>query len=679
MTPVSAYQVLQQACSRYSKRELAAILEVNPSTFRRWQVNEEIPSYRVDAIRQRILPLISAPANDDHAFTFIDLFAGIGGIRRGFEQQSGRCVFTSEWNAFAQKTYLANYPHQPGHQLVGDITQVDAADVPDHDVLLAGFPCQPFSIAGVSKKNALGRPHGFECTTQGTLFYDVARIIAAKKPKAFLLENVKNLLSHDKGKTFATVLKVLREELGYEVHYKVIDGQRFVPQHRERILIVGFREPAGFSWDDLRLPEHGPKLSTILHPQDGSEAAVAPWTAGTKAVVDKKYTLTPRLWEYLQGYAEKHRAAGNGFGFGLADGDSVTRTLSARYYKDGSEILVSQGPRKRPRRLTPRECARLMGFPDSFQIPVSDTQAYKLFSQAAVVPMVEAVAKCIVSKLPKNVSPMPDAPTISPNAFTSSGNWTREQLKLAFHFYCQTPFGKLHSRNPKIIELAKLIGRTPDALAMKLVNFASLDPSITASGRSGLKGSSRLDREVWDEFHADWEGLAVECERLRQHLLAEHKVADSEVDTASDTDAIPLADYTGKTRAALVQLRVKQQFFRRAVLSSYRGSCCISGLSEARLLVASHIVPWNADNTNRLNPSNGLCLSAIHDKAFDRGLISISEDFRVLLSNELSRQDDGFINKAFVQFSGRPITLPTRFLPDQKFLDHHRRHVFIGG
>ena len=399
MTPVSAYQVLQQAYSRYSKRELAELLEVNPSTFRRWEVNEEIPPYRVDAIRQRILPLITAAANDDSDFSFIDLFAGIGGIRHAFEQQGGRCVFTSEWNAFAQKTYLANFPHQPGHRLEGDITEVDAADIPDHDVLLAGFPCQPFSIAGVSKKNALGRPHGVADVTQGTLFYDVARIIATKKPKAFLLENVKNLLSHDKGKTFATILQVLREELGYEVHYKVIDGARFVPQHRERIMIVGFREAAGFSWDDLRLPEHGPKLSSILHPQDGSEAATAPWTTGAKAAVDKKYTLTPRLWEYLQGYAEKHRAAGNGFGFGLVDGGSVTRTLSARYYKDGSEILLSQGKRKRPRRLTPRECARLMGFPDSFQIPVSDTQAYKQFGNSVVVPAVVEVARIMTPRV----------------------------------------------------------------------------------------------------------------------------------------------------------------------------------------------------------------------------------------------------------------------------------------
>lgn len=405
MSPAAALETLRQARTLYTQKQLAKILEVNESTFRRWEVREEVPTYRADAIRQRILPLITAAANDDHhTFRFVDLFAGIGGIRHGFELHGGRCVFTSEWNSFAQKTYLANYPHQPGHQLVGDITRVDADDVPDHDLLLAGFPCQPFSIAGVSKKNALGRPHGFECTTQGTLFYDVARIIATKRPKAFLLENVKNLLSHDKGKTFATILQVLRKELGYEVQYKVIDGRCFVPQHRERIIIVGFREPCGFSWDDLRLPDQGPKLATILHPQDGSEAAEAPGTVGSKATVDKKYTLTPNMWAYLQGYAEKHRAAGNGFGFGLVDGESVARTLSARYYKDGSEILVSQGARKRPRRLTPRECARLMGFPDTFKIPVSDTQAYKQFGNSVVVPAVAEVARIMVPRVMELVS-----------------------------------------------------------------------------------------------------------------------------------------------------------------------------------------------------------------------------------------------------------------------------------
>ena len=395
MNPAAAFGVLQRARLRYTQRELAEMLEVNESTYRRWEVKAEIPPYRIDAIRQRILPLITAPANDSSSFTFADLFAGIGGTRIGFEAQGGQCVFTCEWNTYAQKTYLENFPHVAGHVFAGDITQVDAADVPDHDVLLAGFPCQPFSIAGVSKKNALGRPHGFECTTQGTLFYDVARIISAKRPRAFLLENVKNLVSHDKGKTFATILQTLRDELGYEVHYKIIDAQRFVPQHRERILIVGFRESAGFSLSDLRLPESGPLLSSVLHPQDGSEELDPRWTQGDKVRIDPKYTLTPKLWAYLQAYAKKHRAAGNGFGFGLVDEKSVTRTLSARYYKDGSEILVFQGRNRRPRRLTPRECARLMGFPDTFKIPVSDTQAYKQFGNSVVVPVITEVARII--------------------------------------------------------------------------------------------------------------------------------------------------------------------------------------------------------------------------------------------------------------------------------------------
>lgn len=381
---LSPIELIRQARARYSQREIAEKLEVDESTLRRWQIKEDVPTYRGDSIRQRILPLLMTPANDDGKFTFIDLFAGIGGIRHGFEKHGCRCVFTSEWNAYAQKTYLANFPHEEGHVLEGDITKVDADDVPDHDVLLAGFPCQPFSIAGVSKKNALGRPHGFEDTTQGTLFYDVARIIASKKPKAFLLENVKNLVSHDKGNTFSTILRVLREELGYEVHHRVIDGRHFVPQHRERIMIVGFREPAGFTWDDLKLPDATKRIGDILQPAEE---------------VDPKYTLTPKLWKYLKDYAAKHKAAGNGFGYGLVTKDSVSRTLSARYYKDGSEVLVSQGPGKRPRRLTPRECARLMGFPDSFDIPVSDTQAYKQFGNSVVVPVIEEVARIMVPRV----------------------------------------------------------------------------------------------------------------------------------------------------------------------------------------------------------------------------------------------------------------------------------------
>ena len=322
---------------------------------------------------------------------FVDLFAGSGGIRLGFESAGGSCVFTSEWDAFSKNTYVENYGDH--HPFAGDIVPFPAEDVPDHDVLLAGFPCQPFSIAGVSNRNALGRPHGFECPTQGTLFFDVARIIAAKRPAAFLLENVKNLLSHDKGNTFKVILQTLREELGYDVHYKVIDGQHFTPQHRERIIIVGFREKTGFSWDDLRLPAKGPALASILHPENGTEQAEEPYTTGAKAKVHSKYVLSDKLWAYLQAYAEKHRAAGNGFGFGLVTGESVTRTLTARYHKDGSEVLVSRGKGNNPRRLTPRECARLMGFPDSFKIPVSDTQAYRQFGNSVVVPVIQEVAR----------------------------------------------------------------------------------------------------------------------------------------------------------------------------------------------------------------------------------------------------------------------------------------------
>lgn len=391
--------LLTRLRSRYRQKELAAALGVDARTVRRWEVGEaDPPPYLADAIRQRLLPLAGEQDQRDAAFTFIDLFAGIGGIRMGFEAHGGKCVFTSEWNPYAQKTYLANFP-DASHAFAGDITQVDENDIPAHDVLLAGFPCQPFSIAGVSKKNALGRAHGFACEAQGTLFFDVARIIKAKRPAAFLLENVKNLVSHDKGNTFRVIQSVLRDELGYHIHCKVVDGRHFVPQRRERILVVGFREPTDFSWDDLQLPKEGPRLKSILHPQDGSEVAEPPYTSGGKGTVDPKYTLTPRLWTYLQEYAAKHRAAGNGFGFGLVDEDSVTRTLSARYYKDGSEILVSQGPRKRPRRLTPRECARLMGLPDSFRIPVSDTQAYKQFGNSVVMPVMREVARIMVPRV----------------------------------------------------------------------------------------------------------------------------------------------------------------------------------------------------------------------------------------------------------------------------------------
>lgn len=391
----TAWEYLAQARKHYTQAQIAQRLDVDIRTVRRWEARQSpIKSYLVPAL-QRMLPFES-PAQSNEGFAFIDLFAGIGGIRTAFEGIGGHCVFTSEWDGYAQKTYSRNF--QDGHPITGDITQVQADDIPDHDVLLAGFPCQPFSIAGVSKKNALGRAHGFACETQGTLFFDVARIIETKRPRAFLLENVKNLMSHDKGRTFDVIRRTLTEELGYHIHWRVIDGAHFTPQHRERILIVGFREPVAFDFDALPLPPKGQRtLGDILHRTDGSEPEL-PWDEGrffdhTNNGVQPKYTLTDKLWLYLQNYAEKHRAKGNGFGFGLVGPKDITRTLSARYYKDGSEILVDQGKRKNPRRLTPRECARLMGFPDTYRIPVSDTRAYKQFGNSVVVDVMAHVAK----------------------------------------------------------------------------------------------------------------------------------------------------------------------------------------------------------------------------------------------------------------------------------------------
>ena len=265
---------------------------------------------------------------------------------------------------------------------------------------------------------------------------------------------------------------------------------------------------------------------------------------------------------------------------------------------------------------------------------------------------------------------MIDTAGISPTAFLSKGNWTSEQLKLAFNFYCQTPFGKLHSKNPQIVRLAELIGRTPSALAMKLVNFASLDPSITNTGRKGLSGTSALDREIWDEFHSDWERLTVECEQLLQYLLHKHGLKASVPNEVSHD--ITLTDFTGETREAIVQQRIKQNFFRRAVLASYRGRCCISGVSDSRLLVASHIVPWSADKANRLNPSNGLCLSPIHDKAFDSYLFTLSDDWHVVLSERIKASKDTFLREVFWPSDGKQIEMPERFAPDPTFIAKHR-------
>jgi len=318
-------------------------------------------------------------SDSEGMFTFIDLFGGIGGIRLAFEESGGCCIFSSEWDKWSQKTYFENFGEIPE----GDINKVDLNEIPDHDILTAGFPCQPFSIAGVSKKKSLGREHGFRDKTQGTLFFRIAEILEKKKPKAFMLENVKNLKSHDKGNTFRIIDGTLRE-LGYVVYSEVIDAIHYVPQHRERLFIIGFdRKIFG---DDPKFrfpvpPEKSPKLKSIFEKK-----------------VESKYILTDKLWKYLQDYAEKHRQKGNGFGYGLFSGDSVARTLSARYYKDGSEILIKRNG-SNPRRLTPRECARLMGFKDDFKIPVSDAQAYRLFGTSSVVPVIKAIADVMAANV----------------------------------------------------------------------------------------------------------------------------------------------------------------------------------------------------------------------------------------------------------------------------------------
>jgi DNA (cytosine-5)-methyltransferase 1 len=364
-----------------SRIETAELLGVTERTVLRYENGESRPSAIAIKWLYEYLARLPDKRKRPAAFKFIDLFAGIGGLRIGFDAIGGQCVFTSEWDKYCQATYRENFGKD--HPIAGDIRDYsrDPSLIPAHDVLLAGFPCQPFSIAGVSKKNALGRPHGFLCDTQGTLFFDLAQIITHHQPSVFLLENVKNLQRHDQGRTFATIINVLRNELGYEVHHRVVNSAPWVPQKRERIFIAGFRKASRFDFDRLVIPEKNPRLGSIL---DSHES------------VDPKYTLTAHLWNYLKDYKDKHQAKGNGFGYSLFGPDDVARTLSARYFKDGSEVLIAQ-PRKRPRRLTPRECARLMGFRhvdgSDFRIPVSDTQAYKQFGNAVVVPVVNSVAE----------------------------------------------------------------------------------------------------------------------------------------------------------------------------------------------------------------------------------------------------------------------------------------------
>lgn len=334
---------------------------------------------------------------------FVDLFCGIGGFRIAFERAGCNCVFSSDWNEKAQDTYEANFGERPH----GDIYSVADNDIPTHNILCAGFPCQPFSIAGVSKKQSLGRKHGFADKEQGNLFFKLADLIDRHRPDAFVLENVKNLKGHDKGRTFEIIWETLSNHLKYHVHHAVIDARSVVPQHRERIFLVGFREPRCFEFPEF--PREEPKLNGILERQ-----------------VSDKYTLSDKLWKYLQDYAAKHKAAGNGFGFGLVTGKDVARTLSARYYKDGSEILVSRGKGRNPRRLTPKECARLMGFPDTFQIPVSDTQAYQQFGNSVVVPVVERLALSVVEALKRPANHRPDL-VLTMDDHSSTGNRARKQ------------------------------------------------------------------------------------------------------------------------------------------------------------------------------------------------------------------------------------------------------------
>ena len=320
-------------------------------------------------------------------FKFIDIFAGIGGFRIAMQSNGGKCVFSCEWDKYAQQTYAANFGEVP----YGDIRKIDEKEIPDHDVLCAGFPCQPFSLAGVSKKNSMGRKHGFEDETQGTLFFELARIIKYKRPKAFFLENVKNLFRHDKGQTFEIIRRTLEEELGYVINYKIVDGKNWVPQHRERLFIVGYDpKQIKISKSEIIIPDKPEnkdeyrELADIVIPK-----------------VDDMYTLGQGTWDTLVRHKAHHADAGNGFGYGMHSMPiklgEVTRTISARYHKDGAEILIDQKG-KLPRRLTVEEAMQLQGYdPKAYKFPVSNCQAYKQIGNSVVVPAVQAVAKEIAA------------------------------------------------------------------------------------------------------------------------------------------------------------------------------------------------------------------------------------------------------------------------------------------
>jgi len=338
--------------------------------------------------------ILDQRSGQEPSFRFIDLFAGIGGFRFGMSSNGGTCVWTSEWDKFARQTYEAWFGVDDIHGDIMDENLDLSRDIPDHEILCGGFPCQPFSIAGVSKKNSLGRKHGFEDAEKGNLFFRICDIVDAKHPPVLFLENVKNLRSHDGGNTFAVILDEL-ESRNYVVFDQVIDARSWVPQHRERVFLVCFDRDVFGDDVDFRFPagpdEPAPTMADVLLPE-----------------VDDKYTLSDQLWKYLQDYAAGHRARGNGFGFGLVGPDDVSRTLSARYYKDGSEILVRQAGRN-PRRLSHVEARRLMGYapelarlaghPDDFPIVVSDTQGYKQFGNSVVPQVVAAIGQEIVRTL----------------------------------------------------------------------------------------------------------------------------------------------------------------------------------------------------------------------------------------------------------------------------------------